>query len=142
MPHSHSGLLNIKRFRAKTKISHHLIRDFLFADDAALVCHTRPGLQRLLGSFSKVCSNFGLTISVKKTEVMIQNAPSTPSISVYNSAMKAVGQFKYLGSTISKNLSLDSKINVRIGKASSAKTKLKERVWENKNLTSNTKMRV
>ena len=73
---------------------------------------------------------------------MTQNSPSTPSISVYNSVLKVVDQFKYLGSTISKNLSLDSEINVRIGKASSAKTKLKERVWENKNLTINTKMRV
>ena len=136
------GLLNIKRFRAKTKISHHLIRDFLFADDAALVSHTKQGLQRLLDSFSKACSDFGLTISVKKTEIMTQNSPSTPSISVYNSALKVVDEFKYLGSTISKNLSLDSEINVRIGKASSAKTKLKERVWENKNLTINTKMRV
>ena len=136
------GLLNIKRFGAKTKISQHLIRELLFADDAALVSHSRQGLQRLLDDFSKACRDFGLTISVKKTEVMTQNTTSDPSISVNDCILKVVDQFKYLGSTISRNLSLDSEINIRIGKAASAQAKLNERVWENKNLTINTKMRV
>ena len=136
------GLLNIKRFRAKSKLNHHLIREFLFADDAALVSHTHQGLQRLLDNLSKACNDFGLTISVKKTEVLTQNVTSVPSIHVYNSGLKIVDQFKYLGSTISKNLSLDTEINVRIGKASSAIAKLKDRVWENNKLTIKTKMRV
>ena len=38
------GLLNIKRFGAKTKISQHLLCELLFADDAALVSHSRQGL--------------------------------------------------------------------------------------------------
>ena len=129
-------------FGAKTKISQHLIRELLFADAAALVSHSRQGLQRLLDDFSKACRDFRLTISVKKTEVLTQNTTSDPSISVNDCILKVVDQFKYLGSTISRNLSLDSEVNIRIGKAASAQAKLNESVWENKNLTINTKMRV
>lgn len=136
------GLLNIRRFGEKTKLSHHLIRDLLFADDAAIVSHTSQGLQRLLDDFSKACDAFGLTISVKKTEVLVQNVTSTPSINVNNQTLNVVDKFKYLGSTISKNLSLDSEIDTRIGKASTSMARLDERVWNNRNLTTNTKMRV
>ena len=107
------GLLNIRRFGAKTKLHHLLIRELLFADDAALVSHTFQGLQRLLDDLSKACTDFGLTISVKKTEVMTQNSPSDPTITVYNKILKVVDDFKYLGSTVSKNLSLDKEINIR-----------------------------
>ena len=136
------GLLNIRRFGAKTKLSHHLIRELLFADDAALASHTRQGLQRLLDDFSKACNDFGLTISVKKTEVMTHNTTSVPKISVYNTILKVVDDFKYLGSTISKNLRLDSEINVRIGKAATSMSKLKERAWENRHLSTKTKMKI
>ena len=136
------GLLNIRRFGAKTKLTHHLIRDLLFADDAAIVSHTHQGLQRLLDDFSKACDAFGLTISVKKTVVLAQNVTSSLPIIVNNSTLKVVDNFKYLGSTISKNLSLDCEIDVRIGKASTSVARLDKRVWTNNNLTSNTKMRV
>ena len=41
----HDGtLFNLKRLRAKTKVTCVLIREMLFADDAALVSHTQEGL--------------------------------------------------------------------------------------------------
>ena len=45
----HDGkLFNLKRLRAKTKVTCVLIREMLFADDAALVSHTQEGLQCLV----------------------------------------------------------------------------------------------
>ena len=46
----------------------------LFADDAALVSHTQEGLQCLMNRLLKACKEFALTISIKKTEVMAQDA--------------------------------------------------------------------
>jgi hypothetical protein len=56
----------------------------LFADDAALVSHTQEGLQCLMDRLSKACKEFALTISIKKTEVMAQDAEIPPSIYTVN----------------------------------------------------------
>ena len=50
--------------------------------------------------------------------------------------------FKYLGSTISSNLSLDVEINASIGKAVTAMAKLNKMVWQNIHLTMNTRLKV
>ena len=63
---------NIARLRAKTKITKVLIRELLFADDAALTSHSEGGLQQLVTCFSHAYKEFGLTISLKKTNVMAQ----------------------------------------------------------------------
>ncbi len=46
--HTRTGgkLFNIARLRAKTKVTEVLIREMLFADDAALTSHTVDGLQQ------------------------------------------------------------------------------------------------
>ena len=45
-----------------------------FADDAALLSHKQEGLHCLMDRLSKACKEFALTISIKKTEVMAQDA--------------------------------------------------------------------
>ena len=44
-----------------------------FADDAALVSHTEHQLQALMDGFSCASQDFGMTISIKKTNVMSQD---------------------------------------------------------------------
>ena len=61
---SDSRLFNIARLRAKTKVREVLIRDMLFADDAAVVAHTQEELQSLMDCFPQACKDFGLTISL------------------------------------------------------------------------------
>ena len=97
----------------------------MFADDAALTAHTEEALQRLTTSFANACSEFGLTISLKKTNIMAQNVSRNPSISIIDDyTLKVVEDFTYLGSTISNNLSLDTELNTRIGKAATAMARL------------------
>ena len=114
----------------------------LFADDAALAAHSEEALQRLIDRFAKACDEFGLTISLKKTNIMGQDISSIPSISIGDHSLEVVEDFTYLGSTISSNLSLDTELNTRIGKAATAMARLTKRVWSNTMLTTNTKMRV
>ncbi|XP_076056168.1 uncharacterized protein LOC143034109 [Oratosquilla oratoria] len=80
------SLLNLARLRAKTKVWKVLIREMLFADEAALTVHT----------------------DIKKTNVMGQDVSSIPSISIDGHILEAVDEFTYLDSTISSNLSLDA----------------------------------
>ena len=138
---SDGRLFNLARLRAKSKVREAVIRELLFADDAALAAHSQDGLQSLMNSLSQACENFRLTISLKKTEVMSQNA-DPPHIVINDYKLEAVESFVYLGSTIANNLSLDAEINKRIGKASTVLARLTSRVWENRKLTINTKMSV
>jgi hypothetical protein len=66
--HSRSDgkLFNLSRLRAKTKVRSVLIRELLFADDAAVTAHTESDLQSLVGRFADACQEFGLTVSIKK----------------------------------------------------------------------------
>lgn len=52
--------------RAKTKVHTVLIREILFADDAALPTHTKHDLQKLFSQFNHARNEFGLTINMKK----------------------------------------------------------------------------
>ena len=114
----------------------------LFADDAAFTSHSEEGLQLLIDKFSHACTEFGLTISIKKTNIMGQHIITPPLITINNEILEVTEQFTYLGSTITSNLSLDKEIDTRIGKAAGVMAKLSKRVWENKCLTKNAKLKV
>ena len=73
--------------------------------------------------FANACQNFGLTISLKKTNVMVQEA-EPPSIVINNHTLDVVNEFTYLGSTITSNITLDAELDKRIGKASTAMVRL------------------
>ena len=95
----------------------------LFADDAALVSHTQEGLRCLMDRLSKACQEFALTINIKKAEVMAQDAEIPPLIYIDGSNLSVADNFKYLGSIVSSNLSLDVEMNARIGKAATVMAK-------------------
>ena len=71
-------LFNLRRLKAKEKVHVDKLRDFFFADDCALNVVSVEDMQHSMDLFSNACSNFGLTISTKKTEVMYQPAPKNP----------------------------------------------------------------
>ena len=139
---SDGRLFNLARLLAKTKVQQVLIRDMLFADDAALTTHSEVALQRLINCFAHACREFGLTISLKKTSVMGQDVSHTRSICIGDYTLDVIEEFTYLGAIVSSILSLDSELNRCIGKAAASMARLSKRVWENAMLTTNTKMRV
>ena len=118
------------------------MRDLLFADDAALVAHSAQDLQTLLSQFASACSDFGLTISLKKTKVLSQGTDIPPSIKIDGKDIENVKNFVYLGSSVASNASLDTEINCRIGKASGTFARLTARVWDNPKLSIRTKSNV
>lgn len=123
------------------------IRDLLFADDCALVALSQADLQHLTECFATAARRFGLTISLKKTEVMLQHKPKTqikvePKLSINDTRLKAVSKFAYLGSTISDNAQLDDEVNVRIAKATASFGSLLKRLWLNHDIRLDTKVSV
>ena len=138
--------LTTQHFNAFTKVTFSTIRDLLFADDCALAACSQEALQRLCDCFSTASRRFGLTISIKKTEVLYQPARGNeyvpPSISIEGKQLKAVEHFKYLGGTISNDASADAEITSRIAKATGAFGRLSKRLWTNRNIRLDTKIAV
>ena len=92
----------VERLRPKTKAYVVLIRELLFADDAALTSHSQEGLQHLVDKLSHSVKVFGLMISLRKTNILAQGADSPlPVITVDNVELEVVDTFTYLGSTVS-----------------------------------------
>ena len=153
------GLFNHQRFKAKTRTRTSVIRDLLFADDAALVATSFEEAQQLVNKFSAACKAFGLTISITKTEVVHQPAPTPRQIrgvkqnppvhafpevpiKVDGHNLKYVKNFNYLGSKVNASGTLDDEIVNRIAKASSSFGKLRHRLWQDRGIRLETKIQV
>ena len=140
------SLFNLRRLQAHTKTLEQLIRELLFADDAALVAHTETALQRVTSCFAEAAQLFGLEVSLKKTEVLYQPAPQVayhpPHITIGETELKTVQQFTYLGCTISSDAKIDKDVDNRLAKANGAFGRLYHRVWKNKHLKKDTKISV
>lgn len=87
------NLFNLTRLRPKTKVREVLIREKRFADDDALTANTEEALQQLVNSFAQTGKEFGLTISLKKTDIMGQDVSSTPNISTGDNTLELVANF-------------------------------------------------
>ena len=68
--------------------------------------------------------------------------PPAPTIVIDDTTFTNVEHFKYLGSTISCDGSLDKELGTRIGKASQALGRLRNRVLNQHNITLSTKLKV
>ena len=140
------SIFDLRRLSAKTKTLNSLIQEALFADDCALMAHKPGDLQAMLNSFSDASKQFGLSISLEKTEVLFQRAPNSvapqPAIFIDDVELNVVDSFKYLGSMISVDGSLDKEIAYRISKASQALGRLRNRLLNHHNVTLDTKLKV
>ena len=83
----------------------------------------------MMDHFSQACKDIEHIISQKKTNVLGQNVEVEPTIIVHNNELEVVHQFRYLGSTVSDNLSLGVEINKWFGKAESALARLITHDW-------------
>ncbi|XP_056659429.1 uncharacterized protein LOC130455130 [Monodelphis domestica] len=130
----------------KTKTTERLILEALFADDCALIAHQENHLQTIVNRFFTTTKLFGLTISLSRTEMLFQPAPGRPTnqpcITIDGTQISNVNTFKYLGSTIANDGSLDHEINARIQKASQALGRLRCKVLQHRGVSTATKLKV
>jgi len=139
-------VFDVRRLQAKTKVKLAILRDLLFADDCALVSHTMTDAQLLFSRFSDTAWRFGLTVSLKKTEVLHQPYPlhhtASATIIAGDTCLKSVEQFCYLGNTLVNTVSSDSDIILRLAKAGNAFGLLQRRLWSEHGVSVRTKVAV
>lgn len=141
-------LFNLARLKARTKTVELLTREFLYADDAAMISHSLEGIQEITSRFARISKLFGLEINVSKTELLYQpinvniGEDEEPIVTIDGSPLKTVDKFKYLGSYLTNDNKSDVEIQHRIQTASASFGKLRNRVWNNHNLTMQTKIKV
>ena len=140
------SVFNLLGLWPRTKTLEELILGLLFANDCALLAHTEEVLQIVVNHFTDAVQAFGLTISLKKTEVMYQKPPEgtydPPKISIGGHQLNAVDQFTYLGSVISNDATVTKDVDHRLSKANSSFGRLQKRVWQNHFLRISTKIQV
>ncbi|KAL8568006.1 hypothetical protein ACOMHN_029181 [Nucella lapillus] len=98
----------------------------LFVDNAALTAHTEATLQELISRLAHACTEFGLTISIKKTNVLGQDASPAPHISIGDCTPDAVED-----STHHNNAHHDSEVVIKV----TGSVKWQTREWHGRSLT-------
>ena len=142
-----SGVFNLHRFRARTKVMKFILRvlrELLFADDCAIMAHWLQDIQRLTDCLSLAAKRFGLTINLKKTEVMVQShspsASQQPAVLIDNTCLNVVDKFCYLGSVLSRNVDISDDLTRRIGSMSAAFGRLESGLLRERGIKLSTKV--
>ena len=119
---------------------------YYYADDTVFVAHSVEDMQLIMNHFSFACTVFGLTIRLKKTKKVSTPEPgelcNEPNIVINDTRLDIVDTFVYLGSTLSRDGSLDTEIHLRIPKSSVAFGKLEKRVLSDRTISLKTKISV
>ena len=127
---SDGRLFNVSRLKAKTKVQQLCVRGLLYADYTGFVSYSEVDLQTILDRFTAVSASFGLSVNVRKTDVLHQPAPGTPytapTILLNGAPLNVATTFKYLGSKIANDCSLDKEPSARIQSASATFGRLRE----------------
>lgn len=141
-----ADLFNVSAYKSANKTTSILIRELMFADDTAFVAHSHEDAQDIVTRFASSAKAFGLKINIKKTEMMYQPLPGSTEtgqpINIEDQELCNVSKFKYLGSTVMNNNKMDEEIATRMANASISYGRLKQKVWQNKDLTFKTKCSV
>ena len=97
-----------------------ILEDHDFADDIALLSHTRQHIQEKTDRLSMFSNQVGLRISLKKTEAMCVNVPSETKIRVRGQDIPYTNKFTYLGSVLCQDGGTSVDIQSRLNKARNA----------------------
>ncbi|KAJ8409283.1 hypothetical protein AAFF_G00234810 [Aldrovandia affinis] len=69
------SIFNLCRLLARTKTIDQHVVELLFADECALLAHTEEALQIVVNCFTKAANALGLTINLRKAEILFQPPP-------------------------------------------------------------------
>ena len=92
------------------------LKDLDYADDLALLSHTKEQIQRKTNNIINFSSKVGLNINVPKTKVMKMNAKNENQININNVCTEDVSKFTYHGSVDAPGGGTEEDIKSRINK--------------------------
>ena len=117
------------------------LSDLDYADDIVIIAPTVDAVQEMLDKLVLEGGKVGLVINRRKTEIMqIQNGDPVDCY-VEGEALPISNSFRYLGTIITDNGSLESEFKERIKKAEQAMGMLRT-VWQSNQLSIHTKIKL
>ena len=124
------------------------VQILMYAHDVVLLCNDRAVLNSQ--SLSEEFTLYDLNINVQKSKIIAvrTNAENTDthldnsSVHQIDGGFEEVEQYRYLGSILRNDCSLDEEIDIRICKASIAFRSIGRLIWYQKKIKRKTKMRV
>ena len=130
-----------------------LIADLRFADDLMNVARSSTALQEFIDRFAAACRRWGLTVSIKKTQLMLQpdkeGMASKCSVvrpsefaSIEGKTLEEVPTFTCLGSTLSNDSEITTEVKTRIAEASKCWGALCGPVFKSKGLSVKAKLAI
>ena len=105
--------------------------ELMYADDLAIIDITSTDTQNRLESWQKVLTGNGLQINVAKTEHLSTTENPLP-MTLNGEELKNVDHFKYLGSVIDKDGTIDKYVDLRVQAALSSWRKLTGVLYDRK----------
>ena len=121
---------------------------FQHADDKCVVFASEEHLQQILNACNSAYIHLGLSINPRKTQILYQPKPgdsaaaAVPSLTIGNKALENVDHFPYFGSHLSSKADIQDEIQYRLNCAGAAYGRLRTRVFQNRNIQTDTKLAV
>ena len=116
------------------------------ADDCALSAHSLDDIQVIVDRFADAVKNFGLTMNLKKTDVLFQSCPKDihcdHEITIHYTKLTSVKVLCYLGSIMSYNACRHDDITNCLSKASVAFACLNKILWKSHDIKLSAKISV
>ncbi|XP_071580973.1 uncharacterized protein [Temnothorax nylanderi] len=115
------------------------LNNLRYADDTTLIAKNEEELTKMLELVTKESNEVGLHINLEKTKLMVIDRGNTIQRNNVRPDMETVNEFIYLGSLISNIGGSEAEIRRRIAMSRTAMANLR-RIWEDKQITTNTKI--
>lgn len=115
--------------------------DLDFADDLALLSHSKTQMQNKTEKLLHESKQMGLNIHKGKTKILKVNDNCNEPVKLEQEPIEEVETFTYLGSIVDKLGGTDADIKKRISKARAVFIQLKN-IWKSKEIGRNTKLRL
>ena len=127
---------DLQSLQPTLNLSQNLSSDIRYADDTTLISAVFSKLSISTGELEAACHKWGMKINPDKCKIITSDGGN---IQINSENVKKVEEFTFLGSVVPGT---SSDINRRIGLASSAFGRLKDKIWSNKKILLSLKMRL
>lgn len=123
-----------------------VIKLLLYADDIVLLSDRVEGLQVMINELESYCTQWGLTVNLLKSKVMVfrNGTRLSPKEKWYygGGEIETVNYYKYLGVTLTYNLSLNRHFNETLVKSKNAIASTWSQFVRNRRITQDNKIKI
>jgi hypothetical protein len=132
----------LQDFHSTISIGGRTISNLRFADDIDLLGGSNAELQDLTNRLTTSAGSHGMEVSSEKSKVMVNSdRDAHAEITMNGEKLEEVDQFKYLGSTLTKDGRSTSEVKIRIAIATATMTRL-HKIWRSSDITFGTKIKL